>query len=114
MVILEENEEQKLYVGKQPEGMHLGYVLVLHTLIYILTQVQTGSSKELTVILSYIPSIRLRTLCHHALLLPPVLSLNPWCYWCVLAPIAVLSNTSNVACQPAPGMKQNRHTKPPH
>ena len=114
LAILEENEEQRLYVGKRPEGMHLGHVLVLHTLIYVLTQVRIGSSKELTTILSYVPSIRLRTLCLHALLLPPVLSLNPWRYRCVLAPIAVPSNTSNVARQPAPGTKQNRRTKPPH
>ncbi len=36
--IMEENEEQWLYVRKQPEGMHLANALVLHTLIYIIAQ----------------------------------------------------------------------------
>ena len=71
LAILDENEEQRLYVGKRPEGMHLAYVLVLHTLIYVLTQVRIGSSKELTAIVSYVPSIRWRTLWYYALLLPP-------------------------------------------
>ena len=62
LVILEENEEQRLYVGKQPEGMHLGYVLVLHTLIYVLTQVWIGLSKESMAIVSYVLSISLRTM----------------------------------------------------
>ena len=106
--ILQENEEQRLYVGKWPEGMHLGYVLVLHTLIYILTQVQIGLSKELTAIMPYILSIRLKTLCYWALMLPPNLSLNLWPCQCVLAPMPVPSDTSNLVHQPAPG------TKPTH
>src|SRR5882757_3931875 len=38
LAILEENEEQWLYIGKRPEGMHLANVLVLHILIHIIAQ----------------------------------------------------------------------------
>src|SRR5258706_13439842 len=38
LAILEEDKEQWLYVRKQPEGIHLANVLVLHILIYIIAQ----------------------------------------------------------------------------
>lgn len=38
LAILEENKEQRLYVRKRPEGMHLTNDLVLHILIYIIAQ----------------------------------------------------------------------------
>jgi len=56
LAILEQNEEQRLYVGKQPKGMCLAHVLVLHALIYI-TQVWIGSSRELMGIASFVLSI---------------------------------------------------------
>lgn len=38
LAILEKDEEQRLYVGERPEGMHLANVLVLQILIYIIAQ----------------------------------------------------------------------------
>lgn len=38
LAILEQNDDQRLYVGKQPEGMCLAQVIVLRALIYILTR----------------------------------------------------------------------------
>lgn len=38
LAILEEDEEQRLYVGKRPEGTYLGLCFGIVTLIYILTQ----------------------------------------------------------------------------
>ena len=37
LAILEQNEDQQVYIGEPPEGMCLAQVLVLCALIYILT-----------------------------------------------------------------------------
>lgn len=61
LAILEPNEERRLYVGKRPEGMCLSEVLVLRALIYIFTQVRSGSLKDLMEIASFVPSISRNT-----------------------------------------------------
>jgi len=47
LAILEQDEEQRLYVRKRPEGIRPADVPVLHVLIFTLTQVQIGLSNEL-------------------------------------------------------------------
>jgi hypothetical protein len=67
LALLEEKEEQRLYVGKRPEGMHASLCFSMAHSNILSFKVWIGLSNESMVNASYVLSIGLSTLLRHSL-----------------------------------------------